>query len=161
MRRTATAILRPVHIPRRGYLKIRAVAKRGYTTLKSGQNRGTGHDPAWSSAPATQKPLMNVSHANASRLPPMQTMCNNIRDKRWRFDGGIASRGTRAVQRTPLWPKMGMVHPALGTKIILCPEMACGRSRYGRKVPPVATVSLPHSPPIPVYLLLRDKTDRR
>ena len=40
------------------------------------------------------------------------------------------------MQRTPLWPKTGMVHPALGTKIISYPEMACGQSRCGQNVPP-------------------------
>ena len=66
----------------------------------------------------------------------MQTMCTNFREKIWRFDGGTAPRGTRAVQRTPLWPKTGMVHPALGTKFISCSEMVCDQSRCGQNVPP-------------------------
>ena len=66
----------------------------------------------------------------------MQTMCTNFREKIWRFDGGTAPRGTTAVQRAPLWPKAEMVPPALGTKFISCPEMACGQSRCGQNVPP-------------------------
>ena len=66
----------------------------------------------------------------------MQPMRTNFREKMWRFDGGTAPRGTKAVQRTALWPKIGTVHPALGTKIISCPEVACGQSRCGQNAPP-------------------------
>ena len=40
------------------------------------------------------------------------------------------------MQRTPLWPTTGMLHPVLGTKIISCPGMTCGQSRRGQNVPP-------------------------